>query len=167
MTPTIKKFVSLLGKQFKERKLTLVTAESCTGGMLAYCVSINSDASAILERGYVTYSNHAKLDLLDVTPFILQTKGAVSEEVAIQMAKGALKNSAGQVAIAITGIAGPDRIGKGHGQEKGVVWISCCSSIDPAIVVKKKLIGGERDQFCDVIVLESLKILLSYIKRIK
>ncbi len=81
--------------------------------------------------------------------------------------KGALKKSAGQIAIAITGIAGPDRVGKGQGYQKGVVWISCCGSIDPATIVKKRLIGGERDEFCDVIVLESLQILLSYIKRIK
>src|SRR5687768_15982577 len=108
MPNAIEKLVIVIGARLKEKNLTLVTAESCTGGGMAYFISINPDVSPILERGYVTYSNHSKQDLLKVSAGLLQMKGAVSRDVAIAMAKGALAQSAAQVVVAVTGIAGPD-----------------------------------------------------------
>jgi len=89
-------------------KLKLVTAESCTGGMVAAAITDIAGSSQIFERGFVTYSNESKTELLGVTPWMLQTYGAVSAEVAKAMAEGALRNSKANIAIAITGIAGPD-----------------------------------------------------------
>lgn len=87
--------------------LTIATAESCTGGMVAVALSDIPGSSAVLDRGYVTYSNEAKQEMLGVKPETLAAHGAVSEEVASEMAEGALARSGTQLAISITGIAGP------------------------------------------------------------
>ena len=88
--------------------ITLATAESCTGGLLAAVLTHREGASKVFERGFVTYSNQSKMDMLSVPEVILTTHGAVSAEVAEAMAKGALKNSLAGIAVSITGIAGPD-----------------------------------------------------------
>ncbi|MEH6644974.1 CinA family protein [Sulfitobacter sp.] len=85
----------------------IATAESCTGGMVAAALTDLAGSSDVFERGFVTYSNAAKEELLGVCPGTLAQFGAVSEEVAAEMATGALKNSQAQVAVSITGIAGP------------------------------------------------------------
>src|SRR4051812_23227235 len=85
----------------------LVTAESCTGGWVAQAVTAVAGSSAWFERGFVTYSNAAKRELLGVGKRTLQKHGAVSEETAREMARGALKRSRANVALAVTGIAGP------------------------------------------------------------
>jgi len=87
--------------------LKLATAESCTGGLLAAAVTDVAGSSAVLDRGFVTYSNAAKMALLGIDPQLLATHGAVSAAVAIAMAEGALRHSLADVAISITGIAGP------------------------------------------------------------
>ncbi|MFU8797894.1 MAG: CinA family protein [Gammaproteobacteria bacterium] len=86
----------------------LVTAESCTGGGLAYAITAIPGSSHWFERGFVTYSNISKEELLGVKPEILEEYGSVSEEAAIEMAKGALLHSHAQFSIAITGVAGPE-----------------------------------------------------------
>jgi len=91
-----------------ERKLTLAVAESCTGGLLAARLTSVPGASAFLERGYVTYSNQSKLELLGVDPAMLASAGAVSAETAAAMAAGARRAARADVGVAITGIAGPD-----------------------------------------------------------
>ncbi len=88
--------------------MTLVTAESCTGGLLAATIARRPGASKIFERGFITYSNAAKHEELDVPKNTLKQHGAVSAQTAEAMASGALKNSHADLAIAITGIAGPD-----------------------------------------------------------
>lgn len=85
----------------------LVTAESCTGGWVAQVVTATAGSSQWYERGFITYSNEAKRELLGVRPETIQTYGAVSEATAREMADGALRASRAQVALAITGIAGP------------------------------------------------------------
>jgi nicotinamide-nucleotide amidase len=85
----------------------LVTAESCTAGGIANWVTDISGSSAFLDRGFVTYSNQAKIDMLDVSTQTLDTYGAVSEQTAKEMVQGALKNSQASVAVSVTGIAGP------------------------------------------------------------
>lgn len=92
----------------RSRSLMLATAESCTGGLISACVSQIPGASAVLERGFVTYSNEAKIELLGVPAELIAAHGAVSAEVARAMAEGALAHSRAQISIAVTGIAGPD-----------------------------------------------------------
>lgn len=92
---------------YRDRGLMLATAESCTGGLVAALLTEIAGSSAVVERGFVTYSNEAKVDLLGVTPTLLTAHGAVSAEVAAAMAQGALAHSPADVAVAITGIAGP------------------------------------------------------------
>ena len=87
--------------------LKIVTAESCTGGLIASLLTEIPGSSDVVERGFVTYSNEAKQDLLGVPLDMLKAHGAVSSEVARTMAQGALKNSRAQLAVAVTGVAGP------------------------------------------------------------
>ena len=89
------------------RGLKAVTAESCTGGMVAAALTAIAGSSSVMERGFVTYSNEAKTEMLGVPPELIEAHGAVSEPVARAMAEGALTHSRAQVAVAITGIAGP------------------------------------------------------------
>ena len=86
---------------------TITAAESCTGGMVAAAITESAGSSEIFERGFVTYSNAAKTDLLGVSPATLEAHGAVSEEVAAEMATGARQAAGSTLAVAITGIAGP------------------------------------------------------------
>lgn len=91
----------------RARGWTLATAESCTGGMVAVAITDVPGSSDVFQRGYVTYSNAAKIDLLGVQKSTLSAEGAVSEDVAIQMAVGALDGARADIAVSITGIAGP------------------------------------------------------------
>lgn len=91
----------------RARGLTLVTAESCTGGLIAALLTEIPGASEVVERGFVTYSNAAKTELLDVPAALIAAQGAVSKDVAEKMALGALENSRADIAVAVTGIAGP------------------------------------------------------------
>jgi len=97
-----------LGQALKARGFMLALAESCTGGMVAEAITSIAGSSAWFDRGFITYSNAAKIDMLDVSSTTLEKFGAVSEQTAAEMAIGALKNSAAQIAGSITGIAGPD-----------------------------------------------------------
>ena len=96
-----------LGVILQEKCWVLALAESCTGGMAAQAVTSVAGSSACFERGFVTYSNQAKIDMLGVLAVTIDTFGAVSEETAQEMATGALKNSHAHIAGSITGIAGP------------------------------------------------------------
>jgi nicotinamide-nucleotide amidase len=97
-----------LGQSLKTRGFMLVMAESCTGGMVAEAITSVAGSSAWFDRGFVSYSNAAKIDMLDVSSKTLEKFGAVSEQTAAEMAIGALINSEAQIAGSITGIAGPD-----------------------------------------------------------
>ena len=96
-----------LGTLRSSEQLKLVTAESCTGGWVAQCLTAIAGSSAWFDRGFVTYSNEAKQEMLGVPPDMLAEHGAVSQPVAVAMAEGALRNSRADWAVAITGIAGP------------------------------------------------------------
>ncbi|NNF25232.1 MAG: CinA family protein [Rhodobacteraceae bacterium] len=91
----------------RARGLRIATAESCTGGMVAAALTDIAGASDVFERGFVTYSNAAKSEMLGVDPATIERVGAVSEEVALEMAGGALAHSAADLSVSITGIAGP------------------------------------------------------------
>jgi nicotinamide-nucleotide amidase len=103
-----------------QNKLYLATAESCTGGMIAAACTDLAGSSQWFERGFVTYSNAAKTELLGVDAALIETHGAVSEPVARAMAFGAIRHSAAQVSIAVTGIAGPT--GGSAVKPAGTVW---------------------------------------------
>ena len=97
----------LVGQALKARGATVTTAESCTGGWVAKTLTDIAGSSAWFDRGFVTYSNEAKQEMLGVPPDMLAEHGAVSQPVAVAMAEGALRNSRADWAVAITGIAGP------------------------------------------------------------
>ena len=97
-----------LGKQCLANDYLLITAVSCTGGLLAQSITDIPGSSLWFERGFITYSNKAKIDCLDVKSLTLDNYGAVSQETADEMAIGAISNGAGNLSISITGIAGPD-----------------------------------------------------------
>ncbi|OAN81154.1 damage-inducible protein CinA [Jannaschia sp. EhC01] len=91
----------------KDRGWMLATAESCTGGLISGAVTDVAGSSTVFDRGFVTYSNRAKTQMLGVPPEVIATHGAVSEQVAEAMARGALTRSDAQIAVSVTGIAGP------------------------------------------------------------
>ncbi|MEO8344231.1 MAG: nicotinamide-nucleotide amidohydrolase family protein [Betaproteobacteria bacterium] len=96
-----------LGRQLAARNARVTAAESCTGGLLAGAITAIAGSSGWFERGFVTYSNEAKVDMLGVDPLTLREHGAVSEATARQMAEGALKLSGADLSVAVTGVAGP------------------------------------------------------------
>ena len=97
-----------VSKMLHENNLSVVSAESCTGGWVAKQLTDLAGSSAIFDRGYVTYSNQAKQDMLGVSTEALDNYGAVSEQVVIEMVEGALKNSQADIALSISGVAGPE-----------------------------------------------------------
>lgn len=114
----------LLADIMLKKHCFLATAESCTGGMIAAACTDLAGSSQWFDSGFVTYSNAAKTDMLGVDAALIAQFGAVSEQVAVAMAQGAVKRSAAQVSVAVTGVAGP----AGGSVEKpvGTVWIGWC-----------------------------------------
>ncbi|GAA0588485.1 hypothetical protein GCM10009416_28600 [Craurococcus roseus] len=125
------------------RGMTLCTAESCTGGLIAAALTAIPGSSAVVTRGYVTYSNDAKQEMLGVPAELLRTVGAVSEEVARAMAEGALRASGADLALSCTGIAGPG--GATPNKPVGLVFIGCAAegAAGPARVARH-LFPGDR-----------------------
>jgi len=111
-----------LGKRLSALGWSITTAESCTGGGVAHAITAVAGSSSWFEQGFVTYSNRAKEEQLEVKPILIESSGAVSGAVAVAMAEGALEKSGADIAVAITGVAGPD----GGSDEKpvGTVWIA-------------------------------------------
>jgi nicotinamide-nucleotide amidase len=119
----------------------LATAESCTGGWVAEVITMTAGSSSWFDRGFVTYTNQAKQDMLSVPSETLARFGAVSEETARAMALGALQHSQASVSLSVTGIAGPD----GGSAEKpvGLVWFGWASPHFPP-TAQSRLFGGDR-----------------------
>lgn len=132
-----------LGLALKARGLMLAMAESCTGGMVAQAITSIAGSSEWFDRGFITYSNAAKMDMLGVSSETLAQYSAVSEQTASEMALGALKNSASQIAGSITGIAGPD----GGTEEKpvGMVCFAWAGQNFP-VSTDTRLFHGNREQ---------------------
>ena len=122
----------------KAKKLTLATAESCTGGLVAAALSDIPGSSIVLDRGFVTYSNTAKQQMLGVTPSTIDVYGAVSRECAEEMAKGVLAHASVDLAVSITGIAGPT--GAVPGKPIGLVFF-CAASRSGRVVAHDRKYG--------------------------
>jgi nicotinamide-nucleotide amidase len=130
-----------LSAKLLQSGLRLATAESCTGGWIAKCCTDRAGSSAWFERGFVTYSNEAKHELLGVDAQVLEFAGAVSEAVAMQMASGAVNHSNADLSLAVTGIAGPD--GGTDDKPVGTVWFGW--SVDGSVTTECKRFPGSRD----------------------
>src|SRR5690349_12720760 len=113
----------------RTRRLKLVTAESCTGGLIAGLLTEIAGSSDVVERGFVVYSNEAKMSLLGVPQNVIDMHGAVSEATARAMAEGAIENSPADIAVSVTGIAGPG--GGSRGKPVGLVHFACASHHAP------------------------------------
>jgi nicotinamide-nucleotide amidase len=125
----------------REKGLKLATAESCTGGMVAAALTDIAGSSDVVERGFVTYSNEAKSELLGVPPALIAAQGAVSAEVAAAMAEGALARAPVDLSVAITGIAGPG--GGTATKPVGLVWFAAAPQ-DRQIVTESHIFPGDR-----------------------
>jgi nicotinamide-nucleotide amidase len=124
---------------YRERGWMASTAESCTGGLIAGALTEVSGSSAVVDRGFVTYSNAAKMDLLGVQAATLDAFGAVSRETALQMARGALMRSRAHVSIAVTGIAGPG----GGSMEKPVGLVHLAAACKDGRLIHKEMRYGD------------------------
>jgi nicotinamide-nucleotide amidase len=130
-----------VGERLKAAGAQLVTAESCTGGWVAQAVTAVAGSSSWFERGFVTYSNAAKQELLGVAKKTLDAHGAVSEETAREMADGALRKSKGTIALAVTGVAGP-----GGGTPDKPVGMVCFAWADgKKLRSETRRFSGDRD----------------------
>ena len=118
------------------RRAIVATAESCTGGLIAAAITDIAGSSDVFDRGFVTYSNAAKRDLLGVPPELIERDGAVSEAVARAMAEGALAASAATLTVSVTGVAGP---GGGSPQKPvGLVWLATAMRGGPTRATKRR-----------------------------
>jgi len=130
MRDSLTELAECLGRQLEARGWSLVTAESCTGGGIAEAITRVPGSSAWFERGFVSYSNQAKVEMLGVSEATLADHGAVSEAVAREMAAGALAHSHAAISVAVTGIAGPG--GGTVDKPAGTVWLGwACAGREP------------------------------------
>jgi nicotinamide-nucleotide amidase len=143
----------------REAGRTLALAESCTGGLVAAALTEIAGSSAVLDRGFVTYSNESKHELLGVSNEIIETFGAVSIACAWSMAQGALKHSRADVAVAISGIAGPDG-GTPQKPVGTVVFARAVRGSDEIIAEERFFDGGSRDEIRRQATLVALELLL-------
>ena len=148
-----------LGQALGARKLMLATAESCTGGWASMAVTAVPGSSDWFDRGFVTYSNQAKSEMLAVPPAVIEDYGAVSEAVATAMASGALRHSEAGFAIAVTGVAGP----AGGSDEKpvGTVWIALASANE--LVAKRYQFDGDRQAIREATLISAIEVLLDLV----
>lgn len=131
-----------IGRALKARGATVTTAESCTGGWIAKAITDIAGSSAWFERGFVTYSNEAKSQMIGVSEATLRDNGAVSEPVVVEMAIGALRAARADYAISVSGVAGPD----GGSVEKpvGTVWFGV-ASVSGRGVTRRECFAGDRE----------------------
>lgn len=132
----------IVGLALKQRGATITTAESCTGGWVAKVITDIAGSSAWFERGFVTYSNEAKAQMIGVKPVTLEQHGAVSEPVVVEMAIGAIKAARADYAISISGIAGPD--GGTATKPVGTVWFGFASAAGEGIT-RCECFSGDRE----------------------
>lgn len=147
---------------YGKRGWMIATAESCTGGMVAAALTDVAGSSAVFDRGFVTYSNDAKTAMLGVDPVTLETQGAVSSTTAKHMALGALTHSAANVAVAVTGIAGP---GGGTSEKPvGLVHFACAVKGGRIMHVERRFGELSRAAIRQASVQQALQLLLEALR---
>ena len=161
MSPLTPQLAAQLGDELLQRGLKVTCAESCTGGGVARAITDIAGSSGWFEFGFVSYANKAKQQLLGVSAEALETEGAVSEVIVKQMARGALEASGADIAVAISGIAGPD----GGSAEKpvGTVWF--CWATKSALQTSCEVFTGDRAAVRSAAVEKSLQGLLDILKK--
>jgi nicotinamide-nucleotide amidase len=150
----------LLGEACLGAKTLVAAAESCTGGGVGEAITRTPGSSAWFDRGFVTYSNEAKVDLLGVRQETLGSHGAVSEAVAREMALGSLHQSNADIAVAVTGVAGPG--GGTPAKPVGLVWFAW-ASLDGTMLSRSEVFAGDRAAIRTQAVREALKGLLALV----
>lgn len=152
---------AMVVRDFAKNEKTITCAESCTGGLIGACITSASGSSAVFERGFITYSNEAKTELLGVDTETLKEHGAVSAECASQMAIGAREAAEADAAVAVTGIAGPG--GGSKYKPVGLVYIAVATSQDEGAFVEGFEFGDlGRNEVRSATVREALEMLLGY-----
>ena len=141
-----------VAEQLLSKKLLMATAESCTGGLIAAACTDLAGSSVWFERGFVSYSNAAKTELLGVPADLIESHGAVSEPVVRAMVEGALRHSRAQVAVAVTGVAGPG--GGSPDKPVGTVWFGWATP--DGVVTDKRCFDGDRQQVREATVQHAL-----------
>ena len=152
---TLTALATLVGARLKAAGETLATAESCTGGWVAQSVTAVAGSSEWFERGFVTYTNAAKQEMLGVSPDTLARHGSVSEQAAGEMASGALEHSHAGFALSITGVAGPT--GGSRAKPVGTVCFGWARRADGAVRVETRHFGGDREAVRRQSVIHSLQ----------
>lgn len=147
-----------VGNKLRDERLMLAAAESCTGGMVAAAITDISGSSAWFERGFVTYSNLAKTEMIGVPAALIEQHGAVSEPVAKAMAEGALRNSRAQVSVSITGVAGP--AGGSEAKPVGTVCFAWSNRLHTAFETQH--FKGDREQVRTQAAAHALRKLLEF-----
>lgn len=157
--PRILALAEVVLAEARAKKLRIVTAESCTGGLVAGALTEIAGSSDVFERGFVTYSNTAKMEELGVPEATLQAHGAVSEATARAMAEGALRHAHADVSVAVTGVAGPS----GGSAEKpvGLVQFAAARKGHPTIAAEHRMGANGRDK----IRAASVEIALNLLRR--
>ncbi len=135
--------VAKLSEVLKAKDMSLVSAESCTGGMIGVAITDVPGSSSVFDRGFITYSNDAKEEVLGVSSNILLHYGAVSSQCADAMVLGALKNSSADIAVSVTGIAGPS--GGDESKPVGLVYIGVCVRGKEPVVIENRFRGSRDD----------------------
>ncbi|MGB2131410.1 MAG: CinA family protein [Marinobacterium sp.] len=156
----MKNLAQKVGQTLLDKGLKMATAESCTGGWVAQAVTAVPGSSGWFDCGFVSYSNTAKQKMLGVDLDVLETKGAVSESVVAQMAEGALRNSDANIAVAISGIAGPD--GGTEDKPVGTVWFAWAIEGHPTVTCLS-FFNGDRDEIRLQAVEQALEGVLAYL----
>lgn len=160
MTQDSIQLVARLAALLTAKGLKICTAESCTGGLIAKSLTDLAGSSDWFECGFVTYSNRSKSEMIDVPESVINEYGAVSEAVATAMANGALRNSAADLAIAVTGVAGPG--GGSADKPVGTVWIAVAS--EKQVFAKKHFFDGDRQAIRAATMIGAIEMLLQLLE---
>lgn len=151
-----------IAQYFREKNIRIATAESCTGGLISACFTEIPGSSRWFERGFVTYSNLAKEQMLGVHPHLIKEAGAVSEAVARAMARGALKQSDAQFALSVTGVAGPE----GGSKEKPVGMVCFAwAGKDQAVESLTRYFSGNRRRIRLLACEQAMQGILRYVTK--
>lgn len=157
MSPT-RNYARQIIELARTRGVMIATAESCTGGLIAGALTDIAGSSAVMDRGFVTYSNAAKMEMLEVEPETLHAHGAVSRQTAMAMAQGALAHSQADLTVSVTGVAGPG--GGSDDKPVGLVWFGLAQSGKPVRATSRKFGDVGRERVRELTVEQALKLLI-------